>query len=135
MTNISPKGEDNVGRKKQIAHIVERKNAKYNVEYGTDGTKSEQIKKGIKGLKTSDSVVDSSYTDNDDSPYGSDEKTKRKRQVKGIKRRMKIVMSPLLGTKCLDSSICGGRAGHEQETDCRRHDWQEVSSLGEAESW
>ena len=47
MTNISPKGEDNVGRKKQIAHIVERKNAKYNVEYGTDGTKSEQIKKGM----------------------------------------------------------------------------------------
>ena len=113
MTNVSPKGENNVDRKQKIAHIIKGKDAEHDIKHGTDGTKPEQIKKCIKGLQASNGIVDSSYTNYDDSPYGTDKEAKRKRKVERIERGMEIVVSPLLGTKGLDSGIGGSRTCHK----------------------
>jgi hypothetical protein len=59
------------------------------------------------------SIVDSSHTNDDDCPYGTDEKAKGKGKVEGIERRMEIVVSPLLGSESLNGGIGCGGAGHE----------------------
>ena len=78
------KGEDNVSWKQKVADVIEGEDAEYDIKHGTDGTKSEQIEEGVRGLKAADSVVDSCYPDDDDCPDGSDEKAEGKRQGEGV---------------------------------------------------
>ena len=62
----------NVGRQKEIAHIVEREDAEHDIKHSTDSTKPQKVKKGIGGMKATEGVVDGSHTNNDDGPHGTD---------------------------------------------------------------
>ena len=75
----APKGKGNVDRQEEVADVVEREDAEHNIEDSTDGTKSEEIEKCIRDLQTTDGVVDSSQSDDDDGPNGTYEETKGKR--------------------------------------------------------
>ena len=113
MSCPSCKGEVDVGWKEKVADVIEREDAEHDIQDGTDGTKSEQVENGIRGLKASYGIVESSYGNNDDGPHGSDKKSKREGESKGIERRMVVEMSPLFGTKGLDGGIGCCRTGHE----------------------
>ena len=84
ITGPTKKGEDNVSWKQKVADVIEGEDAEYDIKHSTDGTKSEQIEEGVRGLKAADGVVDSCYSDDDDCPDGSDEKAEGKRQGEGV---------------------------------------------------
>ena len=70
MALVTTDSKGDVGYQKEIADVVESEDAEHHIDDGTDGSKTREVKQGIKGGQLVTDIVEGCDTNNDNSPDG-----------------------------------------------------------------
>ena len=72
---VTPDGKGDVGYQQEITNVIECEDAEHHIDDGTNGSKTGEIKQGIKGGQLVTDIVEDCHSHNDDRPYGGHEES------------------------------------------------------------
>ena len=75
MAAVAPNGKGYIGNEQRIADVIKGEDAEYYIVNSTDSDQTCQIKHGIKGGKSTESIVNSRNGGDDDGPHRSDKES------------------------------------------------------------